>query len=167
MVSVRDADERDVEAITALYNQYIATRTIEWTERPHTVEARRAWLEEKRAGDWPVLVAVSDDDDVVGVATYGDFRDSAVREGNRFTVEHTVHVHTSAAGRGVGRLLMEELIDRATSRGLHAIIGAIDGENPASIGFHERLGFVEVGRLPEIGRKFDRWLDLVLIQRML
>ena len=167
MVSIRDAEEHDVEAITTLYNQHIATRTIEWTERPHTVEARRTWLAEKRSGGWPVLVALSDDGDVVGVATYGDFRDSTAREGNRFTVEHTVHVHESAAGLGVGRSLVEELLGRARSAGLHAMIGAIDGENPASIAFHERLGFVEVGRLPEVGRKFDRWLDLVLMQRIL
>lgn len=197
MVSIRDAHDGDVEAITALYDRYIATRTIEWTERHHTVEARRAWLADKHRDGWPVLVAVlpagadtapggdartdaeSDVDgaddtaagavvgNVVGVATYGDFRDSVQREGYRFTVEHTIHVDEHTRGLGVGRALMEALVDRARAAGLHAMIGAIDGENQESLAFHERLGFVEVGRLPEVGRKFDRWLDLVLVQRTL
>jgi len=169
MVTIRDAHDDDVEAITALYDRYIATRTIEWTERHHTVEGRRAWLADKQRGGWPVLVAEVDAGSgrVVGVATYGDFRDSVQREGYRFTVEHTVHVDEHTEGLGVGRALMDALVARAQAAGLHAMIGAIDGENHASIAFHERLGFVEVGRLPEVGRKFDRWLDLVLMQRTL
>jgi len=197
MVTIRDAHDDDVEAITALYDRYIATRTIEWTERHHTVAGRRTWLADKRRGGWPVLVAEvgaeearadgvrsdasdvgSDADDghtdreahtrrVVGVATYGDFRDSVQREGYRFTVEHTVHVDERTRGLGVGRALMEALVARAQAAGLHAMIGAVDGENHESIAFHERLGFAEVGRLPEVGRKFDRWLDLVLMQRTL
>ena len=187
MVTIRDAHDGDVGAITALYDRYIATRTIEWTERHHTVDERRAWLADKRHEGWPVLVAELDTADdseidpvdgddragpavagrVVGVATYGDFRDSVQREGYRFTVEHTVHVDEHTQGLGVGRALVEALVERARAAGLHAMIGAIDGENHDSIAFHERLGFVEVGRLPEVGRKFDRWLDLVLVQRIL
>lgn len=196
MITIRDAHDDDVEAITALYDRHIATRTIEWTERHHTVEGRRTWLADKRRDGWPVLVAELDPagdgatvdgvhvdlvedvtvatvdggagaSRVVGVATYGDFRDSVQREGYRFTVEHTVHVDEHVRGRGVGRALMEALVTRAQASGLHAMVGAIDGENHESITFHERLGFVEVGRLPEVGRKFDRWLDLVLVQRTL
>ncbi len=167
---VRDATVDDLVAITALYNRFIATRAIEWTEREHTVEGRRAWLDAKRSGDdpnrWPVLVAESDGA-VVGVATYGDFRDSVAREGYRFTVEHTVHVAEAAHGRGIGRALIEALVEHARSAGLHSMVGAIDGENIESLAFHERLGFVEVGRMPEVGHKFDRWLTLVLVQRHL
>jgi L-amino acid N-acyltransferase len=180
-VKIRDATAHDVRAITDLYNQYVTTRTIEWTERAHTLDGRRAWLAAKHSSGWPVLVATVEttastatgtagsmaSDRVVGMATYGDFRDSIAREGYRFTVEHSVHVAEDMQGRGVGRSLMEALVERARAAGLHVMIGAVDGENPASIRFHEQLGFVEVGRLPEIGQKFGRWLDLVLVQKML
>jgi len=165
-IEIRDARPTDVEAITDLYNQYIDTRTIEWTERRHTVAGREAWLAAKQDGGWPVLVAELDGD-VVGVATYGDFRDSTAREGYRFVVEHSIHVAERVHGRGVGTALMRRLIERARSSGLHAMIGGIDGENPGSIEFHRRLGFVEVARMPEIGYKFDRWLTLVFVQLML
>lgn len=173
-VTVRDAVDADVERITEIYNQYLHTRAIEWTERPHTVEGRQVWLDAKRREGWPVLVAEVElrgadgvRRDVVGLATYGDFRDSTAREGYRFTVEHSVHVLDAAQGIGVGRRLMEELIDRARTEGKHVMVAAIDGENPDSVAFHQRLGFVEVGRMPEVGRKFDRWLTLVLMQRVL
>lgn len=165
-MNLRDAAADDVVAITAIYNQYIDTRATEWTEQHHSVEGRRVWLEAKREVGWPVLVAEIEGT-VVGVGTYGDFRDSSTREGYRFTVEHSVHVAESAQGQGVGRSLVMALVDRARADGLHAMIGAIDGENPESVAFHERLGFVEVGRLPEIGTKFGRWLDLVLVQKLL
>ena len=166
MTIIRNATPDDVVAITETYNQYIATRSIEWTENPHTVEERRMWLETKLQAGWPVIVAQVDGS-VIGVGTYGDFRDSATREGYRFTVEHSVHVAEAAQGHGAGRALVLALIDRARADGLHAMIGAIDGENPDSVAFHEQLGFVEVGRLPEIGTKFGRWLDLVLVQKLL
>jgi L-amino acid N-acyltransferase len=169
-VLVRDATDDDLVAITALYNQHITTRTNEWTEREHTVDGRRAWLDAKRSGDdpdrWPVLVAEVDGA-VVGVASYGDFRDSTAREGNRFTVEHSVHVAEAVHGRGIGRALIDALVEHARAAGLHTMMGSIDSENSESLAFHERLGFVEVGRMPEIGRKFDRWLTLVFVQRHL
>jgi len=165
-MNIRDAKVGDLSAITDIYNQDIETRTIEWTERRHSIEERKIWLEANRDAGWPVLVADLEGE-VVGVGTYGDFRDSTTREGYRFTVEHSVHVTESAQGQGVGRALVLALIDRARSAGLHAMIGAIDSENPESVAFHEQLGFVEVGRLPEIGSKFGRWLDLVLVQKLL
>lgn len=166
MINIRDATANDIVAITAIFNQYIATRATEWTERTHTIEDRKTWLESKLRDGWPVFVAELEAT-VIGVGTYGDFRDSTSREGYRFTVEHSIHVAEAAQRHGAGRALVLALIDRARSDGLHAMIGAIDGENPESVEFHERLGFVEVARLPEIGYKFDRWLDLILVQKML
>jgi phosphinothricin acetyltransferase len=166
VVEIRDADLGDVQVLTDLANQYIDTRTMEWTERRHTVESRTAWLHDRIAGGWPVLVAEVDGA-VVGMAAYGDFRDSTVREGYRFVVENSVHVFEAMHGRGVGRALMETLIERARRAGKHVMVAAIDHETPESVAFHQRLGFVEVGRLPEIGFKFGRRLDLILMQRML
>jgi L-amino acid N-acyltransferase YncA len=161
---IRDADEDDVEAITALTNALIPTTTYEWREEPFTVEERAAWLADKAAAGMPVLVA-DDGGDVIGWAGYGDFRDTGRWPGYRFTVEHTVHVREDQWGRGVGRRLMEVLVDRALTDGKRVMVAAIDASNVDSVRFHERLGFTEVGRLPGVGDKFGRRLDLVLMQR--
>ena len=166
-VAVRQATADDVEAITAIQNALIATTTVEWTSTPRTVASRAAWLRRQQAAGHPVLVATDDAGDVVGWASYGEFRDVDKWPGYRFTVEHTVHVRDDHRGTGVGRLLMDELVDRARRAGKHVMVAAVTGENTASIRFHERLGFVEVARLPEVGVKFGRWLDLVLLQRRL
>lgn len=104
---------------------------------------------------------------VVGFAAYGDFRGAGRWPGYRFTVENTVHVAEQVWGAGAGRALMEALIATATEQGMHVMVAAIDSDNEVSIRFHEQLGFVVVGRMPEVGRKFDRWLDLVLMQLVL
>jgi len=102
---------------------------------------------------------------VVGWAAYGDFRDSRRWPGYRFTVEHTVHVARSHWGCGVGRALVEALADRARRDGKRVMVAGIDGSNTDSITFHARLGFHEVARLPGVGEKWGRRLDLVLMQR--
>lgn len=165
-MQLRDARPADGPAINALYNALITTTTVAWTEEHESLETRRSWLEAQgRAGN-PVLMAEVGGA-VVGFAAYDDFRDSEKWPGYRFTVEHSVHVQGDHQGSGVGRALMDTLVNRAIDAGKHAMIGAIDAENTGSIRFHERLGFVEVGRLPQVGFKFGRWLDLVLMQRVL
>jgi L-amino acid N-acyltransferase YncA len=166
MVSIREAARGDVAAITAIQNALLATTTYEWTETPHTEADRHAWLERQRAAGHPVLVGV-DGGEVVGWAAYGEFRDSEKWPGYLPTVEHTVHVRGDQWGRGVGRLLIETLAAHARAAGKRVMVGGIDGSNVDSIRFHERLGFVEVARLPGIGEKFGRRLDLVLMQRAL
>ena len=165
-VVVRDAVLDDVGAITQIQNALLATTAIEWTDEPHTVEGCRAWLLAQHAAGLPVLVA-DDDGDVVGFTTYGEFRDSVRWPGYRLTVEHSIHVREDRWGAGVGRALIDALAARARAAGKHVMVAAVDGENDASIRFHEQLGFEVVARMPEIGTKFDRWLDLVLLQRIL
>ena len=160
---VRDATVEDMEAVRSIYNALLATTTIAWTEEEQTAAQRLAWFERQTERGFPVLVA-EDAGTVVGFAAYGDFRGAGKWLGYRHTVEHTIHIRESHWGAGVGRLLLTVLIDRARSQGLHAMVGAVDGDNDASVRFHERLGFVEVGRMPEVGTKFGRWLDLVLMQ---
>ena len=166
-LAVRDAVDADVAEMTAIYNSLIETTTIEWTDQLHTVEARLEWQHQQAAAGFPVLVAVSEEGSVVGWTSYGDFRDTDRWPGYLPTVEHSIHIHVDWWGRGVGRALMEELVQRARAAGKHVMVAGIDGENVESIRFHERLGFELVGRLPEIGRKHGRWLDLVLMQRRL
>jgi phosphinothricin acetyltransferase len=166
-ITIRDAEDADIEAMTAIQNALIATTAIEWTDAPHTVPERQHWLAGQRARGFPVLVAVSGDAEVIGWASFGPFRDSQKWPGYRLTVEHTVHVREDSWGSGVGRRLMQALMERATAMGLHVMVAAVDGENDASIRFHERLGFDVVARMPQVGTKFGRWLDLVLLQRVL
>jgi L-amino acid N-acyltransferase len=159
VVIVRHAGPGDAEAIRSLLNALIATTTIEWTKTPHTADGISSWMDEHET----VLVA-EEHGEVVGVAAFGSFRDAVKRPGYRFTVENTVHVREDRWGSGVGRDLMGALIAEAREAGKHTMIAAVDGENEGSIRFHQRLGFVEVARMPELGAKFGRWLDLVLLE---
>lgn len=165
-MEIRSAHAGDDEQIAAIHNQSIPAGTAEWTEQLHTAEDRRAWLADKQAAGWPVLVAV-DDGRVVGTATYGDFRDSTCREGFRYTVEHSVYVDAEHQGRGIAGSLMDALEKRAQEQGLRVMIGAIDAANESSLAFHTRRGYVEVGRLPDVGYTWDTWRSLVLVQLML
>ncbi|MEM8826640.1 MAG: N-acetyltransferase family protein [Pseudomonadota bacterium] len=165
MTSIRPAIDRDLPEILEIVNDAILNSTAWYDERPRNLEEQRAWLHEKRADGWPVFTAVDDEDDsVLGFATFGTFR---ARPAYRHTAEHSVYVGRHARGKGAGRLLTEALIDEATRRGLHVLIGGVDSANEGSIAFHETMGFTEVGRLPQIGYKFDTWLTLVFMQRIL
>ena len=166
MTTVRDAVADDAAAIAGIYNANVVSTTVAWTDETESVEHRRAWLASQADAGNPVLVAVEDRDGgtVIGFGSYGDFRDTAKWPGYRFTVEHTIHVADGHRGAVTGRALMLALIDRAVADGYHRMVGGIDGDNAASIRFHERLGFAQVARLPEVGFKFGRWLDLVLVQ---
>ena len=165
-MNVRDAVDDDMPALRDLYNALIPTTTVAWTESPQTLRERRAWFRRQQRAGYPVLVAEADGR-VTGFAAYGSFRGSGKWPGYRHTVEHTIHVHEDSWGRGIGRSLLAALIERARADGVHVMVAAVDGANTESIAFHERLGFVTVARMPEVGRKFDRWLDLVLMQRIL
>jgi phosphinothricin acetyltransferase len=165
-VIIRDATEADLQAITDIYNAWIPTHTITWTETLTTLEERIAWFVRQRAEGLPILVA-DDAGQVAGFTAYEYFRGEGKWPGYRHSMELSIHVREDHWGRGVGRALMDVLVARARAAGVHVLVAAIDSENEASIRFHERLGFVEVARMPEIGFKFGRWLDLVLVQRML
>ena len=108
------------------------------------------------------MLIARDADGVCGFSTFGDFR---AWPGYRFTVEHTVHVRANGRSRGTGTLLVRALFPRAAALGKHVMIAGVDAANAASIRFHERLGFQQSGHLREVGYKFDRWLDLVFLQR--
>ncbi|MEM1334664.1 MAG: N-acetyltransferase family protein [Actinomycetota bacterium] len=162
---VRDAVEADLPRITDIFNQAIPAGNAEWTESLHTVGERAEWLSERRRRGFPVLVAEEVvDGEIVGVASYGDFRDSTCREGFRFTVEHSVYLDESAKGSGAATALMDALVEHARGAGVRQIVATIDATNPASLRFHERYGFVETGRLPDIGFTFDTWRTMVIMQ---
>jgi L-amino acid N-acyltransferase YncA len=165
---VRDATDDDLEATLVIYNQLVAETMVTWQDEPETLDERRAWVAARRARGFPVLVAVDEGSGTVaGIGAYGDFRDSISKSGYRFTVEHSIHVREGWRSRGVGPLLLDALVERARAAGVHVMVAGIDGANEGSIRFHERHGFVETARMPEVGYKFGRWLDLVLLQRFI
>jgi phosphinothricin acetyltransferase len=166
---VRDAVLDDMPALRDIYNALVPSTTVAWTEVPETLRQRQAWFRGQQRAGFPVLVAALDggDGEVVGFAAYGSFRGAGRWPGYRLTVEHTIHVREDHWGAGTGRRLLEALVDRARDAGLHVMVGAVDGANDASLRFHERLGFTEVGRMPQVGVRFGQWLDLVLVQRTL
>lgn len=166
VVIIRDAVPADIPAIAGLYNALIPTTTVAWTEEIQTVDQRQIWFEKQVSEGFPVLVAEVNGE-VVGFCAYGHFRGAGMWPGYSTTAEHTIHVAEVSWGTGVGRALLNELITRARSAGIHVLVGAVDGANSASIEFHARVGFVEVARMPQVGHKFGRWLDLVLMQRIL
>jgi L-amino acid N-acyltransferase len=163
MVQVEDAREGDLEGLVAIYNDVLARSTAIFSHLPVTLEERTQWWRARARQGYPVLVA-RDARGVLGYASFGDFRSWP---GYRFTVEHSVHVRADGRGRGIGTVLMTELIARAAALGKHVMIGGVDADNTASIRFHERLGFEQAGKLREVGYKFERWLDLVFLQRRL
>jgi phosphinothricin acetyltransferase len=160
-MQIRDAEEGDLPGLLDIYNDVIATSTAIYSYVPVTLEDRAQWWRARREQGYPVLVAV-DDSGVVGFSTFGDFR---AWPGYRFTVEHSVHVRADRRGQGVGKELVQALFPRAATLGKHVMIAGVDAANAASIRFHERLGFERAGLLREVGHKFDRWLDLVFLQR--
>ncbi len=160
---IRDAQPADLPAILAIVNDAILNTTAMWTLTPATLEQRQAWLAERQDAGLPVVVAVQGPE-LVGFASFGPFRPW---EGYAATVEHSVYVDANRRGQGAGRRLMEALVARAEAMGLHVMVGGIEAGNAASIALHERLGFERVGLMPEVGRKFGRWLDLLFMQRIL
>lgn len=157
---IRDAVPADAVAILSIYNHAVLETTAIWNDAASDLAGREAWLSARQAAGFPVLVAEIDGV-VAGFASFGDFR---AWEGYRFTVEHSVYVAPDRHRAGIGRALLAALIERALAAGKHAMIGGIEAGNTASIRLHEALGFREVGRLPQVGAKFGRWLDLVFLQ---
>jgi L-amino acid N-acyltransferase len=163
VIEIRPARPGDVGALTALANALLWSTTNEWTDTPYSVDDRARWLRDQGEAGNPVLVA-DDGGAVVGWASYGDFRDTNRWPGYRCTAEHTIHVAEDQWGRGIGRLLLSELADRAQRSGKRVLVAGIDSANAGSIAFHARMGFVEVARMPGVGEKGGRRLDLVLMQ---
>lgn len=161
--SIRPAEAKDLPEILEIVNHNIVHSTAIYDYDTRLPSDMQAWFEEKQKLGFPVIVAESEGK-VAGYATYGTFR---FKVGFRFTVEHSVYVSENYNGKGIGTLLMTELISLAKKQGLHTMIGCIDAENKSSIEFHRKFGFTEEGILKQTGYKFDRWLDLLFMQLML
>ena len=159
-VVIRDCTPTDLDVVHALHVDAVLHSTAIWQDTPHPRAYFDGWLIERQDGGYPVVVAEVDGT-VAGYATYSQWRP---HQGYRLTVEHSVYVVEAFRGRGIATTLMAELVARATAEGRHVMMAGICSTNTGSIALHERLGFTTVAVVPEVGRKFDRWLDLTLMR---
>jgi len=162
-VSVRLVEQRDADALRTIYNREVLESTVTFDMVPRTLEEQRDWIDE-HSGAHPALVAEDEAETIVGFGSLSPYRP---RPAYAPTVEDSVYVHHEHRGHGYGRLLLEELVRRGSDHGFHTVIGRIVGHHEASIGLHAGCGFEHAGTEREVGRKFGRWLDVVLMQRML
>lgn len=160
---VRDATMNDAEAIRAIYNDAVLNTTAVFDYAAREPQAQRDWLQMKTDQKLPVLVA-DDAGTVLGYASYGPFRPWPAY---LYTVENAIYIAPQSRGRGIGTLLLAPLLQIAQERGLRTMIAGITADNAASLRLHEKLGYRQAGVIREAGWKFERWLDLVFLQRML
>lgn len=162
-IVVRTALIADAEEIANIYNYEVENSTATFDLVPRTVEEQRAWLM-ARSGAFTTLVAVDHDSAVVGFAALSAYRDRAAY---RATVENSIYIHRNNQRRGIGRTLLSALLEVAEQSGFHTVVARIDSQSDGSLALHKSVGFVEVGIERQVGRKFGRWLDSVIMQKML
>jgi phosphinothricin acetyltransferase len=160
---LRSATHEDLPGILEIVNHAILHTTAIYDESPRTLHAQTEWFDQRKAAGFPVWVAAHDNE-IAGFASYGTFKP---RTGYRFTAEHSVYVRDGFHGNGIGKRLLDRLIESARSGGLHSLVGVIDASNQRSIAFHKRAGFETCGTIRQAGFKFGRWLDVCYMQLML
>ncbi|WP_372866537.1 N-acetyltransferase family protein [Pseudomonas sp.] len=160
-MTIQDATTADLPGILAIYNDAVQNSTAIWNDDPVDLANRQTWFAARTQQGYPVLVATDDDGEVLGYASFGDWRPF---DGFRHSVEHSVYVRADQRGQGLGPALLGALIERARACAKHVMVAAIESGNAASIRLHQRQGFVTCGQMPQVGCKFGRWLDLTLMQ---
>lgn len=160
---IRPATAADADAIATIWAPHIAQTTVILSETPRDAALAAGMIADRQARGRAFLV-IEEAGTVVGFASYDQFRP---QEGYAHCMEHSIMLAEEASGRGLAHRLMDALEDHARAAGVHVLVGAITADNVASLRFHAARGFSEVARMPEVGRKFDRWQDLVLMQKIL
>jgi phosphinothricin acetyltransferase len=159
---IRPAVERDLVPINDIYNHYVLNSTCTYQEEPEHIDGRRRWFDSHGANH-PVIVAEADGQ-VVG---WGSLSAYHGRSAYRRTVEDSIYVHYQHHRRGLGALLLENLIARARSLGHWAVIAGIDSEQAASVALHSKFEFEKVGHFRQVGFKFGRWLDVIYMELLI
>ena len=162
-VRLRDAHRTDATAIAEIWNPIIRDTVITFNPVERSADDIATMISDRQRAGQAVLIAESGGR-VLGFATYTQFRGG---QGYARTMEHTVNLGPGARGLGLGRALMDALERHAAAKGHHVMVAAITGSNRASIGFHARLGYMQVGTMPQVGWKFGQCHDLVLMQKFL
>jgi phosphinothricin acetyltransferase len=163
-ISLRQATPADAEQIRAIYNHEVLHTAATFDLVPRTAEEQLAW-QAQRSGAFATIVAVDDaSGEVVGFGALSPYKERAAY---RTSVENSVYVRRDRNGQGIGRLILEELLSTGASSGFHAVFARINSSGEASIALHSRCGFELVGVEREVGRKFNRWHDVTVMQRIL
>lgn len=160
---LRPAERADAEAVRAIYNVEVAGSTVTFDLVPRSLDEQVEWIE-RHSGGHPAVVAVDEVGEIVGFGSLSPYKE---RPAYRTTVEDSVYVRDTHRGTGVGHQVLSELVRLAGQFGYHSVIARIVGGHDASIALHRRCGFEIVGTEREVGRKLGRWLDVVVMQRML
>jgi phosphinothricin acetyltransferase len=155
---------RHSAAILAIFNDAIANSTALYDYRPRAPDTMVSWFAAKAQGRYPVIGVEDDAGELMGFASYGPFR---AWPAYKYSIEHSIYVDTRFRGRGLGRLLLTEIIAAAQGQDYHVMVGGIDAANAVSIRLHESLGFSHCGTVKHAGFKFGRWLDLAFYQLIL
>lgn len=161
---IRPRTDEDMPAITKIYAHHVLNGVSSWELSPPDVKEMTDRAHTLEAGNFPYLVAEIDGQ-IAGYTYAGAYRP---RPAYRYTVENSVYINDHMRRGGIGTALLQELIDACTALGFRQMIGIIgDSQNLQSIQFHEKMGFIQMGIVKNIGFKFDRWMDQVLLQRPL
>lgn len=159
-----DCNREHLEAIRAIFNDAIINSTALYDYAPRPPEVMEAWFQAKQNSRLPILGVLTSEGELMGFGSYGPFRPHAAY---KYSVEHSIYVSARFRGLGLGKAILQRLIERAQQQNYHMMIGVIDAQNATSISLHEKLGFTSCGHIREAGYKFGRWLDLVLYQLVL
>ncbi len=162
-MKIRAAELQDAEAIRAIYNLEVLESTVTFDIAARTLEQQQEWIE-LRSGVHPAIVVEDDLGEIAGFGSLSQYRDRAAYS---TSVEDSVYVRRDTQGRGIGKMILNDLVERATAHGFHAVFARIAGDHETSISLHQRCGFEIVGHEREVGRKFGKWLDVILMERLL
>jgi L-amino acid N-acyltransferase YncA len=162
---IRDAVAADLPWVREIYNHYVANSTVTFDEDAMTLREWKSKFAYLQKLGMPFIVATSPTGQILGYALVSPWRQ---KRAYRFTVENSIYLGPASTGKGLGRVLLGELIDRSKEAGLKEMIAVIaDKGAEASIRMHENFGFTEIGRMGRVGYKFDRWLGTILMQKSL
>ena len=161
---IRLCTEEHLPEIREIFNEAILHSTALYDYKPRTIDTMKSWYTEKHNGNYPVIGVFDHQNILLGFASYGTFRS---RPAYKYTVEHSVYVRSDQRGKGIGTLLLKEIVKIAQEQDYHVLVGGIDASNLESIRLHEKEGFVFNGIIRESGYKVGRWLDLEFYQLIL
>jgi phosphinothricin acetyltransferase len=159
---IRPAQASDLTEIMRIYNHEIATGLATWNSQLKTFADYQQWFLELQQQQFPLFVA--EETATHAIAGYADYASFRAINGYLYTVEHSVYIDSEFTRQGLGKRLMLKLIEHAQQHNIHVMVAAIDHENTGSIYLHQQLGFKQTGYMPQVGQKFGKWRDLVLMQ---
>ncbi|MDO9152108.1 MAG: N-acetyltransferase family protein [Paludibacter sp.] len=150
--------------ILDIFNDAILNTTALYEYQPWTLDTIKTWFELKKEQNFPIIGIVDVENHLLGFGTYGVFR---MRPAYKYTVENSLYVHKDFRGKGLGKILLGEIIKNAKAQHFHCIVSVIDASNGTSVRLHKSYGFGFIGRIKQVGFKFNRWLDVDLYQLIL